>query len=231
MTMLGLPERIAAKIDASGDCWVWQGCLSGGGYGYVRWQGPSRPAHRVVWSLLVGAIPEGLVIDHLCRVRRCVNPDHLRVVTNRENVLAPSAAGAAKLAASRTHCAEGHGLLLVRPCRLCRLASSERRRAVVAAGAVSRRSARGQLSAAEGKALMLPERLRSKVGLSASGCWVWTAAANDGGYGYVSWQGKPRLAHRVVWSVLVAPIDASVHLLHACGEPLCVNPEHLRALP
>ena len=64
-----------------------------GGDDYVRvnWEGKRVLAHRLSWEQERGAVPTGLVLDHTCRVRSCINPDHLRVVTNKENILAPGA--------------------------------------------------------------------------------------------------------------------------------------------
>lgn len=82
-----LRDRFFAKvrIDASG-CWLWQGRLFSNGYGTIRDAPHRRLAHRVAYELLVGPVPDGLVLDHLCRVRRCVNPAHLEAVTQGENV-------------------------------------------------------------------------------------------------------------------------------------------------
>ena len=79
-----LPSRIAAKIavDHTG-CWCWLSYRNPKGYGKLG----GDMAHRRIFELLVGPIPEGLQIDHLCRVRHCVNPDHMDLVTNRTNVL------------------------------------------------------------------------------------------------------------------------------------------------
>lgn len=105
-------EHFDAKWQAVTEtgCWVWMGAIEGGGYGQYRWPGtPSRRthAHRVSWMLRRGPIPEGMYLDHICRVRCCVNPSHLRVVTPRQNAIENSVGAAAKNAA-KTHCPLGH---------------------------------------------------------------------------------------------------------------------------
>ena len=94
---------IADRIDASGDCWQWTGYTDRDGYGKVYHNGGQKLTHRLVWETLVGPIPEDMEIDHLCRVRACVNPDHLEPVTHAENMRRGSRA-------SRTQCRQGHPL-------------------------------------------------------------------------------------------------------------------------
>ena len=73
--------------DGAGGCWLWQGATNRDGYGLTRPTGDKlRVAHRVIYEMLVGSVPEGMVIDHLCRVPACVNPEHLEVVTQQQNV-------------------------------------------------------------------------------------------------------------------------------------------------
>ena len=82
----GLNPSIADRIDASGDCWIWLGAPSDSGYGRVTIKGKLKRVHRVIWETLVGPIAKNLEIDHLCRVRNCVNPDHLEPVTRATNL-------------------------------------------------------------------------------------------------------------------------------------------------
>ena len=107
-------------------CWEWTACRNRDGYGRFKLDGRKRYAHRVAYELIKGKIPEGLQIDHLCRVRACVNPDHLEPVTCRENLHRGETFNAAN--AAKTHCPQGHPLsgdnLYVRPdgrrgCKTC----------------------------------------------------------------------------------------------------------------
>jgi hypothetical protein len=116
-------ERFWAKVDKSGDCWIWIGAKTRGGYGSFHGSDGERLAHRWAYRALVGPIPEGLHIDHLCRVRACVNPAHLEAVTQQENnaradirPFLTAAREAAQqenarrreMALARSHCAHGH---------------------------------------------------------------------------------------------------------------------------
>ena len=92
-------------------CWLWMGsCTKGpyGDYGYFSYQGKRKAAHRASHEIFKGPIPEGLHIDHLCRVHCCVNPYHLEAVTSRENTLRGTAPSA--MHARQTHCIHGHPL-------------------------------------------------------------------------------------------------------------------------
>jgi hypothetical protein len=94
-------ERFWAKVKKTKDCWIWCGPRDRQGYGRFR-DSPTTNAgaHRYAYELLVGRIPDGLTIDHLCRNTSCVRPDHLEPVTGIENYRR------SKLA--RTHCKRGH---------------------------------------------------------------------------------------------------------------------------
>lgn len=121
-----LPERLASKvnIDETG-CWLWTACVYPGGYGMYRHNGKLQRAHRVVYTLLVGEIPSGLQLDHLCRVRHCVNPEHLEPVTQRENLLRGDHPNHV---ANRTKiCQRGHPIT-GKKCRECILHGKQRYR-------------------------------------------------------------------------------------------------------
>lgn len=94
--------RRSMPIPESG-CWVWMGALNHNGYGAAFVAG-ARLAHRVSYIAFVGPIAPGFVVDHLCRVRSCVNPDHLRAVTSRENILAPGSESLSAANALKASC-------------------------------------------------------------------------------------------------------------------------------
>jgi hypothetical protein len=120
--------RARVMIDEEGH-WLWQRYIHPNGYGCIGLKTyRSQWAHRVSYEVFVGPIPQGLTIDHLCRIQRCVNPDHLEAVTQRENTLrAPTAL--ATINAAKTRCLRGHeftasntkpvGAGARRACRMC----------------------------------------------------------------------------------------------------------------
>lgn len=110
--MRSLRERFDEKWlpEPNTGCWLWMGTLSPKGYGQYRLgRRGSQFAHRHAWAFYRGPIPDGLVIDHLCRVRSCVNPDHLRLVTPEQNVTENSL-GPTAINKGKTHCVHGHPL-------------------------------------------------------------------------------------------------------------------------
>ena len=90
------------KFTVGDGCWEWTGSLTGAGYGKVLTFRSVRVAHRVLYELLVGPVPDGRELDHLCRNRRCVRPDHLEPVTHLENVRRSAGNG------SKSGCPSGH---------------------------------------------------------------------------------------------------------------------------
>lgn len=102
-----LPPRFWAKVELQADgCWLWIAARTTTGYGTYTVEGATRRAHRVSYEVLIGEIPVGLVLDHLCRVRACVNPQHLEPVTHQVNLLRGETSAARN--AARTHCNYGH---------------------------------------------------------------------------------------------------------------------------
>ena len=82
-----MTEKFWARVDGAGDCWLWTGATDHDGYGAFALKGHRKAkAHRFAYEELVGPIPVGLVLDHLCRNKPCVNPSHLEPVTIRENL-------------------------------------------------------------------------------------------------------------------------------------------------
>ena len=95
-------ERIMARIERepNSGCWIWMGATNGKGYAQLGIAGKTKSAYKVLYESLVGPIPDGLEMDHLCRVRCCVNPAHMEPVTHQENCR--------RVASLITHCPKGH---------------------------------------------------------------------------------------------------------------------------
>lgn len=80
-----LEGRFWTKVTKTPDCWAWTASTTSSGYGQVWVDGRYRPAHRVSWEFINGPILDGMFLDHRCGNRLCVNPAHLRIVTNAQN--------------------------------------------------------------------------------------------------------------------------------------------------
>lgn len=106
-------DRFCDRVDVGHPlgCWLWAGALNSSGYGQFRINGVRLTAHTAAYTLLRGPLPPGLVLDHLCRVRHCVNPDHLEPVTVSENIRRAWASGALRGARHKAlgeTCKRGH---------------------------------------------------------------------------------------------------------------------------
>lgn len=133
-------DRLMDKVTIGDGCWEWQASLDRKGYGRLRYRKRGWQAHRFLYELLVGPIPDGLELDHLCRNPRCVKPAHLEPVTRQVNQLRGFSVSGRN--ARKTHCPQGHeyapeniywtrkGHRLCRTCQRSRsLRDQERRRA------------------------------------------------------------------------------------------------------
>ena len=131
--MKDLLDVFADKVLVGDGCWEYTGYRGRHGYGVVnrgvhtKAGGKLKKAHQLMYELMVGPIPEGTELDHLCRAKHCIRPSHLEPVDHRTNLLRGEAPAA--INARKTHCKRGHELvpenLLQRPsgvraCKLCK---------------------------------------------------------------------------------------------------------------
>lgn len=99
---------VKPKVEHTPTCTRWPGAHDDNGYGRVMSAGKWRPAHRVFWENKFGPLPKGMVLDHLCRTRDCINVDHLEIVTPKENTL--RGVNPCAVNARRKVCVHGHEL-------------------------------------------------------------------------------------------------------------------------
>lgn len=239
-TMEPRERKFWAQVDrrSPSECWPWTGPLMSNGYGEFGTKG-TRLAHRIAYQYLIGPIPSGLVLDHLCHTadrscaevnqcphRRCCNPDHLDPVTQRENIARgrggdswgyvpegpPPEVRPAK-PDQCTECDSGKPVYKRSLCRPCY-------RRWLKDPSVERPAQR-----------TTEQRFWLKVN-KTDGCWLWTASVNSKtGYGQFSRRhGEPVDAHRFSFELAHGPIPAKHDVHHVCHTRHCVNPSHLQAV-
>jgi HNH endonuclease len=133
-------ERFFKYVNKTDSCWMWTGGINYKGYGIFTVNGKTIGAHRFSYEAHHGPLPDGMMPDHLCRVRHCVRPDHLEAVTNLENTLRGE--NFIAVHAAKTHCVNGHlfdeantridirnghQLRVCRPCQKIRVSQWEER--------------------------------------------------------------------------------------------------------
>lgn len=220
-------------------CLEWHSVINGG-YGMLRVGSKLdgtrrlRSAHLLAYEHFVGPVPEGMEVDHLCRNKRCVRPDHLEAVTHAEN-MRRAAEGRLPYQTLKMHCPAGHEYTLAntivyekdgsrgRSCRACRPAAMKRYRERKN-GEVAKKiedKAAEQRFAEKHKAQETPHK---KLGTP---CWAWTGAKFPSGYGAFWFDGKTERAHVASWRMVSGEVPEGMEIDHKCGRADCVNPEHL----
>ncbi len=212
-TRLTLAERLAKRVSVTeSGCWEWLGALDPQGYGRISGIHPTtgirQPllVHRACYEAHVGSIPDGLHLDHLCRNRKCCNPEHLEPVTPRENMLRSEHRSAVALRTGK--CSRGHDIEPGIECVAC---------------VKIRNDARGRLT----RPRTLAERLADLSVVTDTGCREWTGATIQG-MGAVRVGGKTVMARRAAHELHVGPVPQRAPVKVTCGNRLCIEPTHLR---
>lgn len=125
---LSLDKTIWSKVNKTETCWLWTGPLNAKGYGCAYYNGKCMSAHRAVYFILVGIISDGLEFDHKCRVRNCVNPEHLEPVTHTVNLKRSPFRGGKKFICKRGHVFTTKNTRMQNGTKVCLICSRESQR-------------------------------------------------------------------------------------------------------
>lgn len=214
-------------------CWLWTGPTSSQGYGFLRRDGRNVMAHRALFEIWNGPIPNGMELDHLCGMRRCGRPDHLEPVSHRENVRRGNSLSG--LRSRQTHCVRGHAFDAEntrtnrngsRSCRAChreRVALARRGLRMAPVVTFTREPKQPKSSA---RRTAFRERLLRRCLIDDRGCWVWTGVTENG-YGRIRVNGRHAMTHRAAYEIFIGPVPNGLDLDHLCRNRACANPFHL----
>jgi hypothetical protein len=241
-----IPRFLAKVRYLESDCWEWAAARYRGGYGvFAVGDTHGRYAHRWSYFFFVGNIPDGYVVDHLCRNPTCVNPDHLDAVPVRVNTMRGRLPEVTRARAkAQSHCKRGHRFDKQntyhhpngrRVCRACFREYDQLWARARRAGLPTKRpnAEQSQPCAASPKGRRgcvgdVKERFLSKVESAPSGCWNWAAGRFPTGYGkFRVGRTGTAYAHRWSYQLFVGSIPEGTEIDHLCGNRGCVNPTHL----
>lgn len=228
------------------ECLPWRGGRNVGGYGVVQFDGVTMVAHKVVWQVLYGPVPDSLLLNHLtasvCTLgRRCANPGHLEVTTSRVNDVKDSARPPA-IRGRDPRCASGHRLIPRaegRPLLWCPVCDADRVRELSGgAGPFLTSEQLGRFF--EGIRSRAQSHFFTKL-LEASEhpkrCVAWERRVDRWGYGSLMLGGVQGQAHRWMWQILVGPLPSPRqrvlnHKTHSVCKigPRCLNPDHMESV-
>ncbi len=194
-------EDVLGNVKKTDTCWYWLGHRNTYSYGVTGYNGIAQMAHRVIYELYKGAIPEGMMLLHSCDVPFCVNPEHLHPGTCAEN---------SKEASQRGRWNPGMRWTKEKTKKFLApfLEELEAKRASPIPG--------------------LPYKIAKNIKVTPS-CWLWVGYKSPKGYGIIGGsreKGATR-AHRHIYEVFKGKIPEGLVIRHTCDTPACVNPEHL----
>lgn len=219
-------ERILKNIQINPDtqCWEWIRSLDNKGYGYLEISKHNKTkkifSHRYSYQAFVAIITSDMSIDHKCRNRKCCNPDHLRILSIKDNLLCGNTIAAKN--STKTHCLRGHefneeNTYHVRGERVCKKCAKIR--------------AESHKLKPKIEKMTILDKILSKTKIDEDGCLIWLGGINNVGYGYLKVNKISILVHKALYREIRGGIPVGFNVYRKCGNKMCCAIEHLHLLP
>lgn len=221
-----MKDKILKKIliNPNTGCWIWQGFIDPDGYARSEIRGgKNKFVHRISYEAFIGKIDKGMSIDHICRNRKCCNPQHLQTLSIKDNLFSGNSISA--INKRKTHCKRGHefneeNTYIIRKSRVCKECAK--------IGMIKYKNNKiFGIKSNHHKNYSPIERVLNNLIEDTNGCLIWSGQVDENGIGVITVDGKYSTPQRIIYKEYKGEIPYGFSIYRKCGNKLCCALKHL----